>query len=202
VKHPLRDEEVETSAGPARAVVSRTGGRGLAVLGHGAGGGVEAPDLVAVTGRLVDLGWTVARVLQPYRVAGRRAPAPAPQLDVAWTEIVTHLRAAYDGPLVVGGRSSGGRVACRTATAVGAAAVVCLAFPLRPPRRPETSRAEELALVGVPLLVVQGERDPFGGPAAFPAAVTVAAVPGDHSLRSTAAVADAVDHWLAAQALA
>jgi predicted alpha/beta-hydrolase family hydrolase len=172
------------------------------VLGHGAGGGIEAPDLLAVTARLGDAGWTVARVLQPYRVLGRRAPAPAAQLDVAWTEAVTRLRTAYGGPLVVGGRSSGGRVACRTATAVGAAAVVCLAFPLRPPQRPETSRAAELALVGVPLLVVQGERDPFGSPDAFPDGVTVAGVPGDHSLRTTAAVADAVGEWLAAQALA
>jgi uncharacterized protein len=198
----LRDEEVETTAGVARVLVTEGGRRGLVVLGHGAGGGVEAPDLVAVTDRLAATGWAVARVLQPYRVLGRRAPAPAARLDGAWTEVVTRLRTAYAGPLVVGGRSSGARVACRTAAAVEAAAVVCLAFPLRPPRRPEKSRADELALVGVPLLVVQGERDPFGGPAAFPAGVTVAAVPGDHSLRSTAAVADAVEGWLASQPLA
>jgi predicted alpha/beta-hydrolase family hydrolase len=172
------------------------------VLGHGAGGGIEAPDLVAVTGRLAADGWTVARVLQPYRVAGRRAPAPAARLDEAWTAVVAALRSENAGPLVVGGRSSGARVACRTATAVGAAAVVCLAFPLRPPRRPEVSRAGELALGGVPLLVVQGERDPFGGPADFPADVDVAAVPGDHALRAAAAVAAAVGDWLTAQALA
>jgi predicted alpha/beta-hydrolase family hydrolase len=203
VKHPLRDEKVETSVGIAHAVVAAEGGeKGLVVLGHGAGGGIEAPDLLAVTTRLSAAGWAVARVLQPYRVQGRRPPAPAGQLDAAWTEVIGHLRTAYEGPLVVGGRSSGGRVACRTATAIGAAAVVCLAFPLRPPQRPDVSRASELALVDVPLLVVQGERDPFGGPDAFPPDIAVAAVPGDHSLRSAAAVADAVEQWLAAQALA
>jgi uncharacterized protein len=183
-------------------VISPGGGRGLVALGHGAGGGIEAPDLVAVTARLSADGWTVARVLQPYRVAGRRAPAPAARLDEAWVAAVAALRVDHPGPLVVGGRSSGARVACRTAAATGAAAVVCLAFPLRPPRRPDVSRAAELALVGVPLLVVQGERDPFGGPADLPPGVSVAAVPGDHSLRAGAAVADAVAGWLDAQALA
>jgi len=168
------------------------------VLGHGAGGGVEAPDLVAVAAAAQELGWTVARVEQPYRVAGRRAPDRAPKLDEAWTEVVEALRGRSKAPLVVGGRSSGARVACRTAAAVGAAGVVCLAFPLRPPGRPDApSRAAELIAVPMPVLVVQGERDPFGGPAELPAGPTVVAVADDHSLRRSAeAAADAVRRWL------
>lgn len=192
-----------TPSGPARVHVTAGDGRGLVVLGHGAGGGVEAPDLVAVTTALHAGGWTVARVEQPYRVRGRRAPDRAPVLDAAWTAVVSELRRRHPGQLVVGGRSSGARVACRTSAATGAAAVVCLAFPLRPPRRPEQSRSDELLAVDVPVLVVQGERDPFGSPADVPAGPTVIGVPGDHSLRrSAAAVAEAVAGWLAGQRLA
>jgi predicted alpha/beta-hydrolase family hydrolase len=172
------------------------------VLGHGAGGGVEAGDLLAVTRSLGAAGWVVARVEQPYRLRGRRAPDRAPVLDAAWLAVVAHLRQLYPGPLVVGGRSSGARVACRTATATGAAAVVCLAFPLHPPQHPEKSRADELALVRCPLLVVQGERDAFGGPGELPPGPTVVPVPGDHSLRRTAEVAAAVTSWLEAQRVA
>jgi len=175
---------------------------GLLCLGHGAGGGVGAPDLVAVTSAATAAGWTVALIEQPYRVAGRRAPAPAAQLDVAWTTIVAALRPDVAGLLVTGGRSSGARVACRTAAACAADGVVCLAFPLHPPARPERSRADELRAVEVPVLVVQGERDPFGGPAELcsidAAGATVAAVPGDHSLRASAAeVGSIVAGWLA-----
>src|SRR3954469_4499107 len=127
--------DLETPSGPARAHVAGGGDRGLVVLGHGAGGGVEAGDLVAVSRSLVAAGWVVARVEQPYRVRGRRAPDRAPVLDAAWLAVVAALRDRYPGPLVTGGRSSGARVACRTATEVGVAAVVCLAFPLQPPRR-------------------------------------------------------------------
>ena len=167
-------------------------------LGHGAGGGIESADLVALTSALAAAGWRVARIIQPYRVQGRRAPDRAPKLDAAFTEVVTALRAdhAPGGRLVLGGRSSGARVACRTATGLDAAAVVCLAFPLHPPGRPESSRADELGLVRVPLLVVQGERDAFGGPGELPAGPTVVAVPGDHSLRTTAPVVAAVVEWL------
>ena len=182
------------------------------MLGHGAGGGVDAGDLVAVTRSLTAAGWVVARVEQPYRVRGRRTPDRAPVLDAAWLAVVAALRRAHPGPLVVGGRSSGARVACRTATAAGAAAVVCLAFPLRPPPRirsgtgepgrEQPSRAGELALVECPLLVVQGERDPFGRPQDFPPGPTVIAVQGDHSLRRTAEVAAAVSSWLVAQRVA
>jgi uncharacterized protein len=189
-----------TPAGEARAVLTGDG-PGLAVLGHGAGGGVGAADLVAVTTALAAAGWAVARVEQPYRVQGRRAPDRAPKLDVAWTAVCDVLRPEHPGPLLVGGRSSGARVACRTAAAVGAAAVVCLAFPLHAPGRP-ASRAEELVLVGDrPLLVVQGDRDAFGTAAEFPPGIEVVSVPGDHSLRRTTPVVEAVLTWLGRQAL-
>jgi predicted alpha/beta-hydrolase family hydrolase len=173
------------------------------VLGHGAGGGVTAPDLVAATGAALALDIAVALVEQPYRVAGRRSPAPARQLDVAWTAVLAQLREDVLRGLqvIAGGRSSGARVACRTAAEVGAAAVMCLAFPVHPPGRgddPAKSRLGELDAVEVPTLVVQGEKDPFGMPPSAPGR-TVRAVPGDHALRSTAAVAAAVSEWLAAR---
>ena len=168
------------------------------VLGHGAGGGVDAPDLVALATRLPSVGIGVWRVEQPWRVAGRRvAPAPS-TLDRAWLEIVAGV--PRQRPLVVGGRSAGARVACRTAAAVNAAAVVALAFPLHPPGRPERSRASELD-VDVPLLVVQGSSDAFGTPQELPPAQhrTVVPVPGDHALsRDTDAVVSAVTAFVAA----
>lgn len=177
--------------------------RGALVLGHGAGGGVAAPDLVAATNAAQAEGFTVALVEQPYRVAGRRSPAPAKQLDAAWTAVVEHLVAdeLRGLPLVTGGRSAGARVACRTATATGAVGVLCLAFPLQPPRRsgsvPAPSRLTELDAVTVPVLVVQGRSDQFGMPPPGPTR-TVAQVPGNHSLRSDQeAVRDAVQAWLA-----
>jgi predicted alpha/beta-hydrolase family hydrolase len=137
------------------------GTRGLLVLGHGAGGGPEAPDLLSARDAALAAGFSVARIEQPYRVAGRRVAAPTTQLDEAFLAIVAQL--PFDGPLVVGGRSSGARVACRTATALHASAVLALAFPLVPPGR-TTSRADELAMPTVPRLVVQGSRDAFGMP--------------------------------------
>jgi predicted alpha/beta-hydrolase family hydrolase len=186
---------IPTSYGDARAHVSAPAGRphGLFVLGHGAGGGVDAPDLRAVAAAAAAAGWLVARVEQPYRVAGRRAPDRAARLDAAWIEVVAVLRGRSRRRLVTGGRSSGARVACRTALDTGAAAVVCLAFPLHPPAHPERSRAGELLAAGVPVLVVQGERDPFGGPGALPSGPHVVAVDDDHSLRRSAA---AVTAWL------
>ena len=196
-----RVRTLQTPAGEARVVVTGDGPR-LAVLGHGAGGGIGAADLLAVTAELEAADWTVARVEQPYRVQGRRAPDRAPKLDAAWIAVCAALRAKAAGPLLVGGRSSGARVACRTATAVGADGVVCLAFPLHPPGRPDATRAEELSLVGdVPLLVVQGDHDAFGTAAEFPPGVEVVSVPGDHSLRRTTPVAEAVVEWLGRQAL-
>jgi uncharacterized protein len=172
------------------------------VLGHGAAGGVTSRDLVTATDVALSEGVSVALVEQPYRVAGRRAPAPARQLDAAWTAVVDHLRETElrGLPLLVGGRSLGARVACRTAEATGAVGVLCLAFPLQPPRRAagaaSQSRLHELDEVTVPMLVVQGARDPFGMPPPS-AERTVVQVPGDHSLRTDLQeVAAAVRAWL------
>ena len=195
--------DIATPHGPARIHLDTAADpRGALVLGHGAGGGVGARDLVAATETALSLSVSVALVEQPYRVAGRRSPAPAHQLDAAWIAVVEHLRSAEldRGPLVVGGRSSGARVACRTASATGADAVLCLAFPLRPPPRqghpPGPSRLPELDAVTLPTLVVQGEHDRFGIPPVGRSR-TVAVVRGDHALRSDpGAVADAVGAWL------
>ena len=213
-----RIEEVLTPTGTARLHLdgpAPAGGTplGLFVLGHGAGGGIEAPDLEAVAAAVRDAGWLAVRVEQPWRVAGRRvAPAP-PRLDAAWVPVVAGLVAGQvpgtggplaGRPLVVGGRSAGARVACRTAAGTGAAGVVCLAFPLHPPGRPERSRLAELAgaAEAVPVLAVQGRRDAFGGAgelaAVAPEGVTVVAVDGDHGLAAGAAAAGpAVVAWLA-----
>ena len=183
-----------TPFGPARyrLDVPENYGGTLLVLGHGAGGDVDAPDLVAVRAEALARGVAVALVTQPYRVAGRRAPAPAAQLDAAWLAVVARLRKNLDfGALVVGGRSSGARVACRTAREAGADRILALAFPLHPPGRPEKSRADEL-LTGVPTLVLNGDRDAFGVPA--PAeGVAVLTLPGEtHALsKHPAAVAAA-----------
>ena len=170
------------------------------MLGHGAGGGVESPDLVAAKEAALAAEMAVVLVEQPYRVAGRRSPAPANQLDAAWSSVLEQLlEHELDGlPVICGGRSSGARVACRTADEVGAVAVLCLAFPLHPPGRgddPTKSRLHELDAVAVPTLVVQGERDPFGRPPER-ANRTVVLVPGTHSLRSKGPIVAAVSEWL------
>lgn len=195
--------EIDTPHGLARVHVStsqRAGG--AVVLGHGAGGGVSAPDLEAARDAALDEGFAVGLVEQPYRVAGRRSPAPARQLDAAWIAVVRHLREGPFAslPLVTGGRSLGARVACRTVAETEPIGVLCLAFPLRPPRRsgPATSRLPELEAVSVPVLVVQGDRDPFGVPPGSPTR-TVVRVAGDHGLKKDLpAVAAAVGRWLAA----
>ncbi len=191
--------ELETPHGLARVHLHPVDEpRAALVLGHGAGGGVTAPDLVAATRAANAAGVTVALVEQPYRVAGRRSPAPAGQLDTAWTSVVTQLGAGELSGLrlLAGGRSSGARVACRTAAATGVVGVICLAFPLRPPGRASApSRLPELDAVAVPVLVVQGESDPFGIPPPS-AQRSVVLVPGNHSLRAAAAVADPVQNWL------
>jgi uncharacterized protein len=161
--------EIGTSEGPARAEVDRPAAGEpsfLLVLTHGAGGGVGSPDLLAVAGAASRLGGVVARVTQPYLVKGRRAPGSADRQDAAWVEVIAALRAAIGAglPLIQGGRSNGARVACRTAGAVGARAVIALAFPLHPPGRPDKSRAAELAAAGTDVLVLNGDRDPFGIP--------------------------------------
>ena len=191
--------ELDTPHGPARAHLHPVDSpAGLLVLGHGAGGGVESPDLVGAMDAAREAGLSVALVEQPYRVAGRRSPAPAAQLDESWASVVEQLRAGELAGLSVltGGRSSGARVACRTAAETGAAGVVCLAFPLQPPGRASApSRLPELDGVTVPTLVVQGERDPFGLPPPGPNR-TVVTIPGTHSLRSSSTVAAVVREWL------
>lgn len=179
---------VPTPRGPAEVELTLPDAApsALLALGHGAGGGIAAPDLQAVRAGALDAGLAVARILQPYRVAGRRTPPPAPRLDEAWIAAIEALRAdrpALAGvPLIAGGRSSGARVACRTASALGAVGVVALAFPLHPPGRPERTRIDELD-GAVPTLVVNGDRDPFGVPPPRPG-VTVVVRPGEkHDLR-------------------
>jgi predicted alpha/beta-hydrolase family hydrolase len=170
----------------------------LLVMTHGAGGGTETADVLAASEAAAGLGASVARVLQPYRVRGASAPGNADKQDAAWLEIVAALRQRHQGiPLVQGGRSNGARVACRTARATGAAAVIALAFPLHPPGRPENSRAGELREAGTDVLVINGERDPFGIPAAADAS-RVVVLPGEtHSLsRHPQAVRAAVADWL------
>ena len=190
--------EVETPHGTANAHLHPVDEpRAALVLGHGAGGGVTAPDLVAATEAARSERVSVALVEQPYRVAGRRAPAPAKQLDAAWLAVLSELAAgALRGlPLVVGGRSLGARVACRNVEATSAVAVLCLAFPLQPPRG-SASRLPELEAVKVPMLVVQGERDQFGMPPAGRQRKVVV-VPGDHGLKKDLdAVGRAVRAWL------
>jgi predicted alpha/beta-hydrolase family hydrolase len=195
--------EIDTPHGPALAHLHPAKDpRGALVLGHGAGGGVTAPDLAAATEVALSERFSVALVEQPYLVAGRKSPAPAKQLDASWVAVVEQLRRGdLEGlPLVAGGRSAGARVACRTAVDTGAVAVLCLAFPLHAPGRASAAagktRQDELDAVEVPVLVVQGAGDPFGMPAAGRGrhVVTVA---GNHSLKADlGAVADAVRGWL------
>ena len=187
--------EIHTPVGMARAHLWRPPtSRGALVLGHGAGGSSWSPDLQALTSLVVD-GWLVILVEQPWRVAGRKVATPPAQLDVAWLAVMATLmsgRGAMPRPLVVGGRSAGARVACRTAVAVGADAVLALSFPLHPPGKPDRSRAPEALLVpgaGIPLAVIQGEKDPFGRPeevrSALGTGAQVWAARGTHSFTKT-----------------
>jgi len=194
--------------GPARIFREGTGS-GVLVLGHGAGGGPghQAVDLLAARDAGLAVGLTVVQVEQPWRVAGRRVAEAPPRLDAAWLAVVAAVAADRPGPLVVGGRSSGARVACRSAQAVGAAGVLVLAFPLQPPGRPDRTRLQELLLPTVPRLVVQGDRDAFGRPDAVPG-VQVHDVRGaDHAFgvrkkdgrtpeQVRAEVRDVVGEWL------
>jgi uncharacterized protein len=201
--------EIMTGEGAARAAIARPPGDGrpvpdpafLLVLTHGSGGGPGSADLLAVRDAALPLGAAVAMVTQPYRVKGRRAPGSPDRQDAAWIEIVGAVRdaAGPDLPLVQGGRSNGARVACRTARATGARAVLALAFPLHPPGHPEKSRAGELSLAGTDVLVVNGSRDPFGIPDQAPR-VRVVVLDGEtHALsRRPQTVGAAAGAWLAA----
>jgi predicted alpha/beta-hydrolase family hydrolase len=199
--------EIATPHGPARAHLHHaTRPRAALLLGHGAGGSIEAPDLLAATDAVLGAGVSVARIEQPYRVAGRRSAPPAPKLDEAWLAVHTALTATGAPlaglPLLSGGRSSGARVACRTVAATGVIGVLCLAFPLHPPQRKADADAErktrlpELEAVTVPVLIVAGDRDPFGIPPAGPAR-TVVTIAGNHSLKAGLAdIGPAVSAWL------
>jgi hypothetical protein len=190
---------IDTPHGPATAELHCVPeGQAALLLGHGAGGGIAAPDLVAATRAAISQGVHVALVEQPYRVAGRRAPAPAKQLDAAWLAVAAHLRQHwFDGlPLLFGGRSSGARVACRTSAEGDAAAVLCLAFPEHPPGKPEKSRQSEFDAVEVPMLAISGRSDPFGAPVAAHARELVV-LDGTHSLSADIdGVHRAIADWL------
>jgi predicted alpha/beta-hydrolase family hydrolase len=190
--------EIPTPGGPALAEIDRPRGApdALLVLTHGAGGGVDSADVTAIRGTALKAGIVVVRLTQPYRVAGRRNPAVPPRQDEAWLAAVAALRgrkALADLPMVVGGRSNGARVACRTAVASGAVGVVALAFPVHPPGRPDNTRLPELDAAGVPVLVVQGDRDQFGMPPEAPGRELLVIPGADHSLkRELPRVAEAV----------
>jgi predicted alpha/beta-hydrolase family hydrolase len=195
--------EIGTLAGAAQVELDNvTEPRFLLVLTHGAGGGNDSADLLAARQAGLEAGGAVARVLQPYRVAGARAPGSAARQDAAWLEVIAGLRARFGPvPLVQGGRSNGARVACRTALAAGARAVIALAFPLHPPGKagqPDRSRVGELRSAGVPVLVINGENDPFGVPEPGDAARLVVLAGETHSLsRHPEAVRAAVASFLA-----
>ena len=191
--------QIETPHGPARVHLHEVRrAQAALLLGHGAGGGVGAPDIGAATEAAIGAGASVALVEQPYLVAGKRSQPAAGKLDEAWIAVAEELRSGpLEGlPLIAAGRSAGARVACRTAAEVGAVAVLCLAFPLHPPGKPERSRLAELEAVEVPTLVVQGESDQFGMPPEG-SNRTVATVAGNHGLKKDlGAVAAAVRDWL------
>lgn len=179
----MTEQLIETPYGAGR-LVTRRARRPVAtlLLSHGAGNGIDTPDLEALTKALPAQGITVVRFEQPWRVAGKAVATPPKTLDVALTEAANWMRVRT--PMVVGGRSAGARSAARTARTLGAAGCLCLAFPLHPPGKPEKSRLEELRGARVPTLVVQGERDPFGRPEEFPETIEVTPVPGaDHSFK-------------------
>jgi predicted alpha/beta-hydrolase family hydrolase len=191
--------EIETPQGTARVLLQHAlEPKGALILGHGAGGSVSAPDLQVATRVALEEDFSVALVEQPYRVAGRANAPPAPKLDEAWLAVMEEL--SFDVPVVVGGRSSGARVACRTADTVGAVGVLCLAFPLQPHARASgtvpDSRLAELDAVKVPVLVVQGQNDQFGVPPEGPNR-RVVLLEGDHGLKKDpAGLGEAVRGWL------
>jgi uncharacterized protein len=184
---------IDTPQGPGRLYVDPAEQpSSLLVLGHGAGGGVGAADLELLAASLPALGTTVVRFEQPWRTAGRAAGAPPPKLDEAWRAALGWLMEQEwaQHPLLVGGRSAGARVACRTAADTNPVAIVCLAFPLHLPGRPEKSRVAELLAPEAPRLVLQGSKDSFGTPDEIRAAIGAAQgiklveLPGaDHSYR-------------------
>ena len=194
------ETEIETAAGPARVAIAEPPGDPafLLVLTHGSGGTPDTADVLAVRDAGLALGAVTALVTQPYVVRGAKAPGSAMRQDAAWAQIVAALRTRYPGlPLIQGGRSNGARVACRTAPIVGARGVIALAFPLHPPGQPARSRADELASAGTEVLVLNGDRDPFGMPEAG-AGARVVALPGEtHALsRNPVAIGAIASGWI------
>ena len=198
--------DFDTPRGLAKFDLVRPSGaiRSVLVIGHGAGGGVDAPDIVAVRDAVLARGVAVARVTQPYRVLGKGVPPKPEILDEAWIAVVhgIHRAALKRLPLIVGGRSSGARVACRTASVLGAAAVLALAFPLHPPGKPEKSRADEID-PSVPTLIVNGSSDPFGVPTPMDGVDVIVRPGARHDLRTGLAETSAlVVDWLCRKGLA
>lgn len=176
-----RTRMIPTPHGDARLEVHRAAEpMATLLLSHGAGGGIDAPDLQALAKDLPRLGVTVELLEMPWRVAGKKlAPRPT-VLDECFLAVGHALRPRT--PRVVGGRSAGARAAARCAQALHADGCLALAFPLHPPGKPEKSRLDELEGAGVTTLVIQGERDPFGRPEEFPDDVDLAVVPlADHA---------------------
>ena len=176
---------IDTPYGEGRLVTRRARSPiATLLLSHGAGNGIDTPDLLALEHTLPRNGVTVVRFEQPWKVAGRPVASAPATLDAGLTAAANWMRVRT--PLVVGGRSAGARSAARTARSLGAAGCLALSFPLHPPGKPEKSRLEELRGARVPVLVVQGERDPMGRPEEFPEmrGVDLAVVPGaDHGLK-------------------
>lgn len=179
----MTDRRIDTPHGEARLVTDRARSPyATLLLSHGAGVGIDTADLEALATSLPRNGFTVVRLEQPWRVAGRKVATPPPTLDAGLTAAAHQLRST--APLVVGGRSAGARSAARCASALGAAGCLALAFPLHPPGKPEKSRLHELRGAGVPTLVVQGEKDTMGRPEEFPQEIDLAVVPAaDHSFK-------------------
>ncbi|WP_243407045.1 alpha/beta family hydrolase [Frankia canadensis] len=185
---PLEDDVLTAVDGGRLRLVPRIGTSTVLFL-HGAGSGVDTPLFEALAAGLAAAGVRVGRLEMPYRVAGRRAPDRPARLDAVAVAAAEALAVA--GPLALAGVSMGSRVAMRVATTVGARGVLALGFPLRPPGttaagQPRPSRQGELDGAAVPVLVVQGDRDPFGCPRPDPARdrrVHLVAG-GDHSFRT------------------
>lgn len=166
-------------------------GAPIVVLSHGAGGGMDEPVLETVARGLAAAGLRVARFEFPYMAARRadgrrRPPDRQPVLLDTWREAVAALGGG--SAVVIGGRSMGGRMASLVADELDVRGLVCLGYPFHPPGRPERLRTAHLAALRTPALIVQGTRDPFGGPADLASyrlspAIRVAWIEdGDHGL--------------------
>jgi predicted alpha/beta-hydrolase family hydrolase len=140
--------------------------RAMLVLGHGAGSPMTSPFLTGFSTAIAQLGIASHRFNFPYMRAGRRAPDRAPVLVAAYREAAQRAAGAAAGlPLFAGGRSMGGRVASMAAAeGMSVAGLVFLAYPLHPPGRPQRIRDAHLYDLTVPMLFVQGSRDPFAQP--------------------------------------